>query len=104
MSETIDRQIVVEQPVARPSIGAAVLRAALAILALGGGAEALRWAWTANPAAPTSTAGPAAVPVVAGVASARDMPIWLSGIGTVTPLNVVDVKVRVRWAAPERRL
>ncbi len=95
MSETIDRRIVVEQTKTRPSIAAAVLRAAIAVLALGGGVEAARWAWTAQPAAPSSTAGPAAVPVVAGVASTRDMPIWLSGIGTVTPLNVVDVKVRV---------
>ncbi len=37
----------------------------------------------------------AAVPVTAGVATTRDMPIWLSGIGSVQPINAVTVKVRV---------
>lgn len=42
-------------------------------------------------AAPT----PALVPVVSGPATSRDLPIWLSGVGSVQPLNVVNVKVRV---------
>lgn len=40
-------------------------------------------------------AAPAAVPVVVGPTTARELPIWLSGIGEVQPLNVVNVKVRV---------
>jgi membrane fusion protein, multidrug efflux system len=38
---------------------------------------------------------PAPVPVVVGPVERRDLPIWLSGVGSVQPLNVVDVKVRV---------
>jgi multidrug efflux system membrane fusion protein len=41
----------------------------------------------APPAAP--------VPVDAGPVTTRDMPIWLSGIGSVQPINMVTVKVRV---------
>jgi multidrug efflux system membrane fusion protein len=37
----------------------------------------------------------APVPVTAGAATVRDMPIWLSGIGSVQPIKVVTVKVRV---------
>jgi multidrug efflux system membrane fusion protein len=37
----------------------------------------------------------AAVPVSVGVAVRRDLPIWLSAVGTVRALNTVDVKVRV---------
>ncbi|UAK25790.1 efflux RND transporter periplasmic adaptor subunit [Sphingomonas nostoxanthinifaciens] len=35
------------------------------------------------------------VPVVAGRAATRDMAIRVTGIGSVTPINVVDVKARV---------
>jgi multidrug efflux system membrane fusion protein len=45
-------------------------------------------------AAPAVAAAPA-VPVTAGPVAVRDLPIWFSGIGSVTPLNVVNVKVRV---------
>lgn len=38
---------------------------------------------------------PAAVPVVVSAAATRDLPIWLTGVGSVQPLNVVTVKVRV---------
>ncbi len=46
----------------------------------------------------TSQAAPPgvpAVPVIEGRAETRDVPIWLSGIGAVEPLNAVTVKVRV---------
>jgi membrane fusion protein, multidrug efflux system len=46
----------------------------------------------ASPAAP---AGVPAVPVTEGRVETRDVPIWLSGIGSVQPLNAVTVKVRV---------
>jgi multidrug efflux system membrane fusion protein len=48
--------------------------------------------------APAVSAAPAtapAVPVTEGQAEIRDVPIWLSGIGSVQPLNAVTVKVRV---------
>jgi multidrug efflux system membrane fusion protein len=41
------------------------------------------------------TGAPAAIPITADLATTRDMPIWLSGIGSVQPINVVTVKVRV---------
>ena len=48
---------------------------------------------------PTASAAPPAaapaVPITEGRAETRDVPIWLSGIGSVQPLNAVTVKVRV---------
>jgi multidrug efflux system membrane fusion protein len=49
-------------------------------------------ALAASPAVPD---GAPAVPVTEGRAETRDVPIWLSGIGSVQPLNAVTVKVRV---------
>jgi multidrug efflux system membrane fusion protein len=46
-------------------------------------------------AAATKNSGIAAVPVIAGAATTRDLPVALTGIGTVQPLSVVDVKARV---------
>jgi multidrug efflux system membrane fusion protein len=46
----------------------------------------------ASPAAPAGAAG---VPVTEGRVETSDVPIWLSGIGSVQPLNAVTVKVRV---------
>ena len=40
-------------------------------------------------------AQPAAVPVGVGPVTTQQLPIWLSGIGSVQPLNAVTVKVRV---------
>jgi membrane fusion protein, multidrug efflux system len=74
----------------------ALRRVAFAII-LVGGVIAVWWYFSLSSNA-TSPAGDRAskmVPVIAGAASVRDMPVWLTGIGTVTPLNNVDVKVRV---------
>ena len=38
---------------------------------------------------------PTGVPVGVGPATTEDLPIWLSGVGAVQPLNMVTVKVRV---------
>jgi multidrug efflux system membrane fusion protein len=46
-----------------------------------------------KPAAPS--AGPAPIPAVTTTALEEDIPIYLSGIGTVTPVYSVTVKVRV---------
>ena len=45
--------------------------------------------------APAAVAAAPAVPVTEGRAETRDVPIWLSGIGSVQALNAVTVKVRV---------
>jgi multidrug efflux system membrane fusion protein len=45
--------------------------------------------------APASVAAAPAVPITEGRAETRDVPIWLSGIGSVQALNAVTVKVRV---------
>jgi len=44
---------------------------------------------------PAAQATAPAVPITDGRAEIRDVPIWLSGIGSVQPLNAVTVKVRV---------
>ena len=71
------------------------MRVTLALIVLGGAIAGLNWVWSSKGTPPVTASGPAAVPVIAGTATARDLPVWLSGIGTVTPLNAVDVKVRV---------
>jgi membrane fusion protein, multidrug efflux system len=60
-------------------------------------AAASLWQWGVFPPAnPASTpAAKPAVPVTVVAVTTQDLPVWLSGIGTVAPLNAVDVKVRV---------
>jgi membrane fusion protein, multidrug efflux system len=48
-----------------------------------------------NSAAPAGPPTAPAVPITEGRAETRDVPIWLSGIGSVQALNAVTVKVRV---------
>jgi membrane fusion protein, multidrug efflux system len=43
----------------------------------------------------TAPAGPPVIPVTAGVAEARDMPIYVRGIGTVQAYNTIAIKSRV---------
>jgi multidrug efflux system membrane fusion protein len=95
VSEATDLKTAHSKTSASASIGAAARRAVVALLIVLGGAAILYWIASPTSSPRATAAGPAAVPVVAGSASVRDMPIWLSGVGTVTPLNVVDVKVRV---------
>jgi multidrug efflux system membrane fusion protein len=38
---------------------------------------------------------PPAVPVTACPVETRDVPVWLTGVGTVAPINVVTIKARV---------
>lgn len=64
-----------------------LLAALIAALAAGG-------AYALHKPAPAPAAR-AAIPVHLGVAERRDMPVWLSSVGTVTALNVVDIKTRI---------
>ena len=45
--------------------------------------------------APASRPPPTSVPVAVATAARRDVPVYLNGIGWVTPYNVVTVKTRV---------
>ena len=75
--------------------GRIVARAVVALLVVGAGA-ALYWLTVSGGHGRRNAAtSDALVPVNAGLATKRDMPIWLSGIGSVQPINMVTVKVRV---------
>jgi multidrug efflux system membrane fusion protein len=62
----------------------------LLVIAAGG-----YWLASRGPFAAKSMAPSVAVPIVDGYAQSRDVPIWLSGLGAVQPLQAVNVKVRV---------
>ena len=61
------------------------------VVAAGAGALTLRQGDTA----PLAKIAAAPIPVTAAFASVRDLPIARAGLGTVLPLNQVDVKARV---------
>jgi multidrug efflux system membrane fusion protein len=95
VSNAAEKEIVADTRPGQIAIGKALLRAAIAVAILGGGAAGLRWTFVSDTAPQASGPGVAAVPVIAGLVSTRDLPVWLPGIGTATPLNAVDIKVRV---------
>lgn len=68
-----------------------------ALLLLAGIGAALYWRYkpAAKPAAVASGAGSRGVAVVTAQVTVRDMPIWLSGLGTVQASNTVTVRPRV---------
>lgn len=79
------------------STGSRPLRLALACglaAALAGGAYAV----TRHEAQPAPPSASAPVPVVTAVAKRRDVPVDLTGIGTVTPFNTVTIRSRVDGA------
>src|SRR5690349_5250540 len=77
-------------------VTAAAIAAALALLT-GGGGVALRQAATAAPAAQQQSQQQKqpAVPVQAATAVRTDVPVYLSGLGTVQAFNTVTVRSRV---------
>jgi len=69
-------------------------RVAIAVIGFLLGAAFLTFRLTQGRTSQDAVSTPA-VPVTVGTPTSRDLPIWLSGIGTVQPLNVVNIKVRV---------
>lgn len=69
----------------------------VAVLLLGGIGAPVFYRYRAGAAASALAAkrGVAAVPVMAGMARTGDMDIYLTGLGAVTPLNVVTLHTRV---------
>jgi len=68
---------------------------ALLIVVLGGGALVLSRPWRSAAGAQGRAPAAPRVPVVAAAARTRDVGVYLSGLGSVTPLNMVTVKSRV---------
>lgn len=92
MSETLEKTI--DARVQPTPAGRKLFRVCIAVIVLAAVAASL-WRWGLYaPAAPERTVK-RAIPVTVATVTTQDMPVWLSGIGTVTPLNAVDVKVRV---------
>jgi multidrug efflux system membrane fusion protein len=80
----------------RPRLARVAFRLLILLFVAGVGVALYRWAIDRDTRPPAATAqATTGVPVVAGPATTRDMPIWLSGIGSVQPLSMVTVKVRV---------
>ncbi len=58
-------------------------------------AGVLGWRATIPAPAAADPSGPPAVPVSTAAAQIQDMPVYLDGLGTVQPLNVVQIKAQV---------
>jgi multidrug efflux system membrane fusion protein len=76
-------------PNSKPRVYAGIALVVLTVAGFG----LYRYMTTAKTPAPKAAA--AAVPVITAIASEEDIPVYLSGIGTVTPVYSVTVKVRV---------
>ena len=68
---------------------------ALLVVMVGGGILALSGPWRSTAGAQGGVPVPPRVPVVAAAARARDVGVYLNGLGSVTPLNTVTVRSRV---------
>lgn len=71
-----------------------VRRLVLLLLLMGAGVAVYRLTVRTNDHSHAATT-PVAIPVTVGTVTKRDVPIWLSGIGSVQPIHLVTVKVRV---------
>src|SRR5258706_111506 len=68
---------------------------ALLVVMVGGWILALSGPWRSTAGAQGGVPVPPRVPVVAAAARARDVGVYLNGLGSVTPLNTVTVRSRV---------
>ena len=57
-------------------------------------AAALLW-WRVSASPPVSQKSPPPIPVVVAAAEKGDIGVYVTGLGTVTPLNTITVKTRV---------
>jgi len=73
----------------------AIVLSVLAVSAAAGGAVWYENRAPATAASPAARPAAAGVPVLAGVAERADVPIYLSGLGTVQAFNTVTVRARV---------
>jgi membrane fusion protein, multidrug efflux system len=73
----------------------AVCAVAVAVLAVGGGL-ALRRAPTTPAKSTPPAAAPASAPVVAGSVAQHDVPIYLTGVGTVIAYNTVAIRAQIQ--------
>jgi membrane fusion protein, multidrug efflux system len=89
--EVVEREIETRQ---RLRFGRSAIRLLAVLLLVGAGTALYRLVMSDN-GQERRVSTPGAIPITAGVVTTRDMPIWLSGIGSVQPINVVTVKVRV---------
>ena len=87
--EVVGREIETRQ---RMRFGRSAIRLLVVLLLVGAGVALYRLVMSDN-GHERGVSTPGAIPITAGVATTRDMPIWLSGIGSVQPINVVTVKV-----------
>lgn len=67
----------------------------LAVLLLGSGVAAWRYAGETKAAVSTTPDMGPAIPVTFGVAETKDVPVYITALGTVQAYNTVTVKVRV---------
>src|SRR5690348_5500352 len=66
----------------------------VAVIVVAGGVLGWR-AWGPPPAEAANPATPPPLPVTTAGARVEDMPVYLNGLGTVQPLNVVQIKAQV---------
>ena len=97
--EAVGREIETRQ---RWRLGRAALQLLAALLLIAGAVMVYTAVTTRGPRRAVTGAEP--VPITAGAATTRDMPIWLSGIGSVQPINVVTRESPRRWSTGPRRI
>src|SRR6201989_2024403 len=73
----------------------AIVLVGLAVVIIAGSALAFRYIWPSRDAEAASSA-PAPAPVVAGVVAQHDVPIYLTGVGTVIAYNTDVVRAQIQ--------